>query len=196
VKRNHARDRRAAGFALASWSVAFAIPIATAQTLPTVQAKLEPTSINLAAQGGQVKVTLSAVSGDLKDCSISNVHIGPTAPVSVNSSAGGRTYVAEFNKSDLSWLPAFESLDIVVTGAISCPGAAGDMIARGSANVMKPTSVQATVKPIIFTRCTSPDSAARDRDSVVPAAAQACRRPASAGSGTCAGQALHLPNLL
>jgi len=149
VNKSHARDRRAVRVALASWSVAVAIPMAAAQSLPSVQAKVEPASINLAAQGGKVKVTLSAESGDLKDCTISNIHIGPTAPASVSPSAGGRTYVAEFNKSDLSWLPAFDSVDIIVTGALSCPGAAGNMIAHGSAGVMKPTSVQATVKPVI-----------------------------------------------
>src|SRR5215469_787884 len=134
----------AAGLALASGT-----SIALAATLPTVQASIAPQSINMAAQGGTIKVTLTETSGDLSACTLNNLYIGPTAPVSVAAFGGGHKIVATFNKSDLSWLPAFDSGVVVITGMLQCPGVAGNLIASATVGVSKPTTVQATVKPII-----------------------------------------------
>jgi len=137
--------------AVASSLVAAMPSSATAATgnTPTVQAQIVPQTINMAAQGGMIDLELTAASGDLSACTLSDVHIGPTAPVSLTVSPGRHKYVASFNKSDLSWLPAFDSGVVVVTGTVECSGATNDMIASATVSVMKPTIVQATVKPVI-----------------------------------------------
>jgi beta-glucosidase len=117
--------------------------------LPSVKAKFEPGNINMNAPGKEVKVELSAVNGDLLGCTISDVRLGTAAPVSLTSSAGGKTYIARFNTTDLTSLPAFDSATAVITGTVECGGVTGDMIANGTVSVSKPTTVAARVKPII-----------------------------------------------
>ena len=147
----HPPSRRLLAAAVASSLVAAMPSYAPAATpdAPTFQAQITPQTINMAAQGGMISVELTAVSGGLAGCTLSNVHIGPTAPVSLTLSPGGNKYVASFNKSDLSWLPAFDSAVVVITGTVQCPDAASSMIASATVGVIKPTVVQATVKPII-----------------------------------------------
>ena len=117
--------------------------------LPSIEAKFEPGSINMNKPDKEVKVVLSAATGDLRGCSISDVRLGTAVPVSLSSSADGKTFVARFNTTDLSALPAFDSVNAVITGTVECNGVTGTMIASGTVAVSKPTSVQATVKPVI-----------------------------------------------
>jgi len=85
---------------------------------------------------------------DLAGCTLSNVHIGPATPLFAASD--GHTYKAAFNKSNLSAiLPAFDSVNGVITGTLQCAGVSGPMIAHATARVLKANSVNATVKPII-----------------------------------------------
>jgi beta-glucosidase len=148
-KTNGSVSGRARGV-LVLFIAALAAPLAsTAGTLPAVQAQFEPAVINMRTSGRQVKVVLTAASGDLAGCQVSDVNIGTAAAVAIAPSAGGRTYVATFNESDLSALPAFDTVDAIVTGTLQCNGVTGNMIAHGTVGVLKPTTVQARVKPII-----------------------------------------------
>ena len=54
-------------------------------------------------------------------------------------------YKAAFNKSDLApILPAFDSVNGIITGTLQCNGAPGTMIAHATARVLKATTVNAT----------------------------------------------------
>ncbi len=128
-------------------AVMVATPFAAAQSLPTVQARFFPDTIDLRSPGF-VTVSLSATTGDLAGCTLTNLHIGPATPLFVANDA--HLYKAAFNKSDLSAiLPAFDSWDGIVTGTLQCNGAATMMIAHGTARVLKAITVNATVKPIM-----------------------------------------------
>ena len=131
-------------------TAALGIPMAAAQSTPTLQAQFVPNAINLRTPGGLVSVVLSATSGDLAGCTVSNVHIGTAAPVLLSPSSDRRTYVAAFNKSDLAaLLPGFDSIDGIVTGTLQCGGVTSTMVAHATARVLKQTSVQARVKPVL-----------------------------------------------
>jgi len=122
---------------------------AAAGALPAVEAKFEPANINMNKADKEVKVVLSAVTGDLRGCSVSDVRLGTASPISLSSSAGGKTYVARFNTSDLAVLPAFDSANAVVTGTLECDGVTGMLVAAGTISVTKPTTVEARAKPVI-----------------------------------------------
>ena len=135
--------RARAAFALLA--IVLATPFAAAQSLPTVQARFFPDTIDLRSPG-TVTVTLTATTGDLAGCTLNNVHIGPVTPLFVGSD--GHFFKAAFNKSDLSAvLPAFDSVNGIVTGTLQCNGVSSTMIAHGTARVLKATTVNATVKP-------------------------------------------------
>jgi len=133
------------GAAFVSLSLALATSFAAAQSFPTVQAKFSTDTIDLRIPG-IVTVTLTATTGDLAGCTLTNLHMGPATPLFVGSD--GHFFKAAFNKSDLSAiLPAFNSVDGIVTGTLQCNGASSTMIAHATANVLKATTVTATVKP-------------------------------------------------
>jgi beta-glucosidase len=123
-----------------------ATPFAAAQSLPTVQAQFSTDTIDLRSPG-TVTVTLTATTGDLAGCTLNNLHIGPATPLFVGTN--GHFFKAAFNKSDLSAvLPAFDSVDGIVTGTLQCNGGApSTMIAHATARVLKATTVNAAVKP-------------------------------------------------
>ena len=126
-------------------AIVLATPFAAAQSLPAVQARFFPDTIDLRSPG-TVTVTLTATSGDLAGCTLNNLHIGPATPMFVGTD--GHFFKAAFNKSDLSAvLPAFDSVNGIVTGTLQCNGASSTMIAHGTARVLKATTVNATVKP-------------------------------------------------
>ena len=131
--------------AFVSLAIVLATPFAAAQSLPTVQARFFPDTIDLRSPG-TVTVTLTATAGDLAGCTLNDVHIGPAKPMFVGTD--GHFFKAAFNKSDLAAiLPAFNSWDGIVTGTLQCNGASSTMIAHGTAGVVKATTVTATVKP-------------------------------------------------
>jgi beta-glucosidase len=133
--------------AFVSLAIVLATPFAAAQSLPTVQARFFPDTIDLRSPG-TVTVTLTATSGDLAGCTLNNLHIGPATPMFVGTD--GHFFKAAFNKSDLAAiLPAFNSWDGIVTGALQCNGVSSTMIAHGTAGVVKATTVSATVKPVL-----------------------------------------------
>jgi beta-glucosidase len=133
------------GAAFVSLSIALAAPFAAAQSLPTVQAKFSTDTIDLRTPG-TVTVTLTATTGDLAGCTLTNLHMGPFAPLFVGTD--GHFFKAAFNKNDLSAiLPAFDSVDGIVTGTLQCNGVSSTMIAHATARVVKATTVTATVKP-------------------------------------------------
>jgi beta-glucosidase len=120
-----------------------------AQGLPTVEAEFVPKTLNMDAAGQPATVVLRATTGDLRNCAVSDVHIGNVAAVDVKPSAGGRTYVATFDKQSLSALPAFDSVNTAITGALSCDGVTTDLVTHASVTVLKKTTVEARVKPVI-----------------------------------------------
>jgi beta-glucosidase len=138
--------RARAAFLSLSMVIVVAAPFAAAQTVPTVQAQFSSSTIDLTSPG-IVTVTLSATTGDLAGCTLSNVHIGPATPIILSSN--GHFYKAAFNKSDLAAvLPAFNSVDGIITGTLQCNGGVSNtMIAHATASVLKATTVTATVKP-------------------------------------------------
>ena len=125
------------------------VPLGAQMTVPVVQAHFLPAVIDLRTPDGLVTMALTATSGDLAGCQLSNVRIGTAASVSLLPANKGRTYNAAFKKSDLSALPAFDVVDGIVTGTLQCNGAKSTMITHVSAHVLKRTTVQAKVKPII-----------------------------------------------
>jgi beta-glucosidase len=132
---------------MVSLAIVLATPFAAAQSLPTVQARFFPDTIDLRSPG-TITVTLTATTGDLAGCTLNNLHIGPATPLFVGSD--GHFYKATFNKSDLSAvLPAFDSVNGIVTGTLQCNGVSGTMIAHGTARVLKATTVSAAVKPTL-----------------------------------------------
>src|SRR4051794_32659379 len=150
MKSTDRRVPRRVNAALFAVTAALGIPMAAAQSAPTLQAQFVPNAINLRAPGGLVTIVLSATSGDLSACTLSNVHIGTAAPVLLSPSSDRRTYVAAFSKSDLTaLLPGFESIDGIVTGALQCGGVSSTMVAHATARVLKQTTVQAKVKPVL-----------------------------------------------
>lgn len=134
---------------VAAVAAAITVPVATAQSSPTIQARFVPDVINMRTPGGLVTVVLTASAGSLAACSLSDVHLGTAATVTLTASSDRRTYVATFRKSDLSAFPAFDAVDAVITGAMQCGGVPGNMIARTNVRVFKAMSVQARVKPVI-----------------------------------------------
>ena len=91
----------------------------------------------------------SAVQGDLRDCVISGVQIGDVVATDVAQRAGGRMYVATFDKDSLTTLPASNSIDAVITGSMSCGGAPTNFVTHATVSVLRQTSVEARVKPVI-----------------------------------------------
>jgi beta-glucosidase len=135
--------RARAGFV--SLAIVLATPFASAQSLPTVQAQFSTDTIDLRSPG-TVTVTLRATTGDLAGCTLNNLHMGPATPLFVGTD--GHFFKAAFNKNDLSAiLPAFDSVDGIVTGTLQCNGVSSTMIAHATARVVKATTVTATVKP-------------------------------------------------
>jgi beta-glucosidase len=131
--------------AIVSLAIVLGTPFAAAQSLPTVQAQFSTDTIDLRTPG-TVTVSLTATTGDLAGCTLTNLHIGPATPIFVSSN--GHFFKAAFNKSDLSAvLPAFDSVNGIVTGTLQCNGASSTMIAHATARVLKASTVTATVKP-------------------------------------------------
>ncbi len=130
--------------------VALALGAGLAQAAPTMQARLSPDMINMRVSGGLVTVVLTASSGDLSTCSLSNLHIGTASPAYVAPSSDRKSYVLSFNKNDLaSLLPGFDSAPVIVTGTLQCNGESSAMIAHATARVLKSTTVQSRVKPLL-----------------------------------------------
>jgi beta-glucosidase len=143
------RGAHIAGLVAAAAAASFATGVVSAQSLPALEAKFNPSTLNIDAPGAPAKVVLSAKEGDLRACAVSDVRIGTAAAGDVAASAGGATYVATFDKGDLSTLPAFESANVVVTGTLTCNGLTGVVVTNASVKVTKGTAVEARVKPII-----------------------------------------------
>ena len=135
--------------AFVSLALVLATPFAAAQSLPTVQARFSSDTIDLRIPG-IVTVTLTATTGDLAGCTLSNLRIGTAAPIIVAPSADRRLYKVAFNKSDLTaLLPGFDSAPAIVTGNLLCNGSSSLMMAHANARVLKANVVQARVKPIL-----------------------------------------------
>ena len=124
-------------------------PFGAEAAAPVVQARFLPAVVDLRSPGGLLTIVLTAASGDLAACQLSNVRLGTAASVSLIPSNNGRTYRVAFNKSDLSALPAFDTVDGIVTGTLQCNGMTSTMITHATAPVLKKVTVQAKVKPII-----------------------------------------------
>jgi beta-glucosidase len=147
MKKSCGRSTARSRAAFVSLALAFATPVAFAQSVPTVQARFTPDPIDLRTPG-TVSVMLTATAGDLAGCTLTNLHIGPAAPLFVAND--GHLFKAAFNKSDLApLLPAFPSWDGIVTGNMQCNGVSSTMIAHGTAGVVKANTVSATVKPVL-----------------------------------------------
>lgn len=136
------------------WSAfaGMALPAAVlAQSPSALQAKFVPETINMRTLQGSVNVVLSAATGDLAACALSDVRMGPASALSVAASADRRTYVAAFRKADLKWvLPGFDESQALVTGSLACNGGeAQGVVAHGTVKVLKATEVQARQKPVL-----------------------------------------------
>ena len=144
------RSSRVAGLVAGAVAAVLASGGIAAQSLPRVEAKFNPSTLDMQAPGVPANVVFSAVDGDLRGCAVSDVHIGTAAAAEVSPSAGGKTYVATFDKSQLSTIPSFESAIVVVTGTLSCGSVSGPMVTSATVTVHKDTTtVEARVKPII-----------------------------------------------
>ncbi len=131
-------------------SLACALGAGLAQAAPTMTARITPEAINMRVSGGLVTVVLTADSGDLSTCKLSNLHIGTAAPAYVAQSSDRKSWVLSFNKNDLvPLLPAFDSAPVIVTGTMLCNGETSAMIAHATARVLKSTVVQARAKPLL-----------------------------------------------
>ncbi|MBQ1762792.1 MAG: hypothetical protein IIZ92_07825, partial [Aquincola sp.] len=110
-----------------------------------------PETINMRTLQGSVNVVISAATGDLAACALSDVRMGPASALSVAASADRRTYVAAFRKADLKWvLPGFDESQALVTGSLACNGGeAQGVVAHGTVKVLKATEVQARQKPVL-----------------------------------------------
>src|SRR4029453_10208130 len=130
-------------------ATALATPFAAAQSIPTLQARFSSDTIDLRTPG-IVTVTLTAMTGDLAGCTLSNLRSGTAVPIIVAPSADRRLYKVAFNKNDLTaLLPGFDSAPAIVTGNLLCNGSSSPMMAHAPARVLKTNTVQARVKPIL-----------------------------------------------
>jgi len=125
------------------------VPAGAQVTVPVVEAHFVPAVVDLRTPDGLITMALTATSGDLSGCQLSNVHIGTASSISLLAANKGRTYNAAFRKSDLSALPGFDGVDGIVTGTLQCHGATSAMITHATARVLKKIRVQAKVKPIL-----------------------------------------------
>ena len=75
------------------------VPLGAQMTVPVVQAHFLPAVVDLRTPDGLVTMALTATSGDLAGCQLSNVRIGTAASVSLLPANKGRSYNAAFKKA-------------------------------------------------------------------------------------------------
>jgi len=105
--------------------------------LPPVAVSITPESINLRSGNGLVTAFITLAPGfDLTQWTVSNVTLNGVPAVSGALSSDGGTYVATFNKGQLSGLSAGDSVVISVAGTLQRNGNQGQFVATDSVKVM------------------------------------------------------------
>ncbi len=106
--------------------------------IPEMDASVVPDVINLRTTAGVVAAVLSTEDGsNLTGWSVSNVRLAGAAAVSGALSADGRSYVATFQKSSLTGLPAGNAVNVPVTGTLQKNGSQGQFAASTVVRVVK-----------------------------------------------------------
>ena len=105
--------------------------------LPPVAVAITPQSINLRSGSGLVTASITLAPGfDLTQWTVSNVTLNGAPAVSGALSSDGGTYVATFNKSQLSGLSAGDSVILTVAGTLQRNGNQGQFVVTDSVKVM------------------------------------------------------------
>jgi hypothetical protein len=105
--------------------------------LPPVVVAIVPQSINLRTGNGIVQAFITLAQGfDLTQWTVSNVTLNGAPALSGALSSDGGTYVATFNKSELSGLGAGNSVILSVAGTLQRNGNQGQFVATDSVKVM------------------------------------------------------------
>jgi poly(3-hydroxybutyrate) depolymerase len=108
-----------------------------AVTSPLVAMRIDPHVLDLRTTAGLAKVVLTADSGDLASWNISNVRLQGATPVSVRSFGHGERVVATFRRSDLSMLPAGDSVTVSATGQVERDGMVNPFTATTTVRILK-----------------------------------------------------------